>query len=113
MDGNTRFARTFRIKQYTIDALVRIAETQTRRAVAAGQAGEAARCTLTDALELAVMRAAATDTPFTASRPPTLEEARDCADAFARLANTIADALDEDELADAPPADEMLVLEAA
>lgn len=79
-----------------VDALERIAARQ--------------GTTRTKAVELAILHLASALMP---SRPPTLEEARDCADAFARLANTIADALDEDELADAPPADEMLVLEAA
>jgi hypothetical protein len=66
--------------------------------------------TRTKAVELAIVRMAAALTP---SRPPTLEEARDIAGAFARLANTIAEALSDEDLADAPPADEMLVLEAA
>lgn len=56
MDGNTRYSRTFRVSQDTIDALTRIAEIQTARAIAAGKDPDKARCTLTDALELAVAR---------------------------------------------------------
>lgn len=51
--------------------------------------------TRAQAAELAILRLASALMP---SRPPTLEEARDCADAFARLANTIADALSDDEM---------------
>ena len=52
MDGNTRFARTFRLRQTTLAALARLAEIQTARAAENGGGA----CTLTDALELAVMR---------------------------------------------------------
>ena len=62
MDGNTRIARTFRLRQTTLDALARLAEIQTARAVEAGRDPEQARCTLTDALELAVMRTASAET---------------------------------------------------
>jgi hypothetical protein len=94
MDGNTRFARTFRIKQYTIDALSRIAEIRSTPERA---------CTLTDALEIAVMRTAAAEA--SADHRPSSGELRVLADVFGR----VADALSEEELADAPPADEMLV----
>lgn len=58
MDGNTRFARTFRLRQTTLDALARLAEIQTARAAENGGGA----CTLTDALELAVMRTASAET---------------------------------------------------
>ena len=103
MDGNTRFARTFRLQQYTLDALVRIAQTQSTADKA---------CTLTDALELAVLR---TDSQLQAARhAPSTGELRAAAAVFSSVADGL-DELTEDELAAAreaaPPADEYAEVE--
>lgn len=87
MDGNTRFARTFRLRQTTLDALARLAEIQTARAVEAGRDPEQARCTLTDTLELAVMRWAVAETRT--DRTPEPGELRAMADALGDMAEAM------------------------
>lgn len=87
MDGNTRFARTFRLRQTTLDALAQLAEIQTARAVEAGREPEQARCTLTDALELAVMRWASAEART--DRAPEPGELRAMADALGDMAEAM------------------------
>ena len=87
MDGNTRFARTFRLRQTTLDALARLAEIQTARAIETGRDPEQARCTLTNALELAVMRWASAETR--ADRVPAPDELREMAELLGDMAEVI------------------------
>lgn len=83
MDGNTRFARTFRLRQTTLDALARLAEIQTARAAQNGGGA----CTLTDALELAVMRWAAAEART--DRTPEPAELREMADLLGGIAEVM------------------------